>query len=165
MPANSSAVHEQSQKKLDSLDFKIIKALLKNSRKPFAEIAKDCNVSTITINKRFNELMDKGIIRGSSVLIDLTHFGVECNGALLINVNPNQLSEFMKDIREMVGHFFVVSLKLTEKYNVIVTSPIKNLRELEKLKESIKQHSAVIDVKPNIWTYMKVNPSNLRLES
>lgn len=99
------------------------------------------------------------------MLVDLAHFGVECDGSLLINVNPNQLNEFFRDAHDTLGEFFPMPQKLNEECNVIVWSPIKNIRDFEKLKESLKQHSAVIDIKTNIWTYMKVAPDNLALET
>lgn len=153
-----------TKKKLDALDIKIIKELLKNSRKPFAEIASECKVSTLTISKRYNELVKKGIIVGSSVLIDYAHNGIEYNGVLYININTNQLEEFIKYLHEIQGDFYVLQRKMMEKFNVIVFSRITNLKELEKLKESIKQHPALIDIKTNIWTYMKVDLANLSME-
>ncbi|MCW4018752.1 MAG: winged helix-turn-helix transcriptional regulator [Candidatus Bathyarchaeota archaeon] len=152
-----------SEKKIDELDIKIIKELLKNSRTSFSEIAKKCGVTTATINNRFKELKETGIITGSTVIVDLTHFGVECDGTLLLNVDPQRLDEFLNDTKKMIGEFFAAPQKLNDKYNVTVWSPIKNIRELENLKQSLKQHSAVIDVKTNIWTYMKVSADNLNL--
>jgi Lrp/AsnC family transcriptional regulator for asnA, asnC and gidA len=154
-----------SEKKIDELDIKIIKELLRNSRTSFSEIAKKFGVTTTTINNRFNELKESGIITGSTVLVDLAHFGVECDGTLLLNVDPQRIDEFLRDSKKMLGEFFAMPQKLNDKYNVSVWSPIKNLRELENLKQSLKQHSAVIDVKTHIWTYMKVHPDNLTLET
>ena len=53
---------------LDSVDIAIIRALQKNARASFAEIAKNCNVSIDTISKRFKKIenitgVDKGINR------------------------------------------------------------------------------------------------------
>jgi Lrp/AsnC family transcriptional regulator for asnA, asnC and gidA len=153
------------ERELDTLDTKIIKDLLRNSRKPFSEIASECKVSTLTVKNRFNELRRAGIIQGSTVLTDLIHIGIECNGALLINVNPSQVNEFIRDAKSMVGEFSVFPHKLVEKYNVIIFAPIRSIKELERLKESLKQHSAVIDIRNNVWTYMKVTPDNLDLEA
>lgn len=153
-----------TEKKLDALDHKIIKELLKNSRKPFAEIASEYKVSTLTISKRYNELMKNGIIVGSSVLIDYAHFGIEYNGLLYVNVNTDQLRDFTKYLDEIEGDFYVLQRSMIEKFNVIVVSRVTNLKELEKLKELIKQHPALIDIGTSIWTYMKVDLANLSME-
>ena len=154
-----------SEKRIDELDIKIIKELLKNSRKSFSKIARECKVSTATVNNRFSELKEAGIILGSTVLVDRANFGVECDGFFLIDVNPDKLDEFIRDAKDMMGDFFVSPEKLNEKCNVSAWSPIKNIKGMERVKESLKQHSAVIDVKTNIWTYMKVYPDNLLLET
>ena len=152
-------------KKFDQLDITIIKKLLKNSRTSFAEIAKECNVSIATINKRFIELTNAGIITGSTVILDMAHFGVECSGSLLVNVNPNQTNEFLRDFRGCLNDFLIIPIVLNDKFNVLMVSKVKNFRSFEKIKEMVKQHSAVIDIKMDTWTYMKVNPDNLALES
>jgi Lrp/AsnC family transcriptional regulator for asnA, asnC and gidA len=162
--ASEKMTQNSTKKKLDALDTKIIKELLKNSRKPFAEIASECKVSTLTISKRYNELVKKGIIVGSSILIDYAHFGIEYNGLLYVNVNPDQLRDFLRSLHEIEGDFYVLKRNIIENYNVIVVSRVTNLKELEKLKESIKQHSSVIDIKTDIWTYMKVDLANLSME-
>ena len=154
-----------SEKRLDELDIKIIKELLKNSRKSFSKIARECKVSTATVNNRFSELKEAGIILGSTVIVDLANFGVECDGLFLLDVSPNRLDEFIRDARDMMGEFFVGPEKLNEKGNVDAWAPIKNIKDMERVKESLKQHSAVIDVKTNVWTYMKVYPDNLLLET
>ena len=156
---------ERELKKLDQLDITIIKKLLKNSRTSFAEIAKECNVSTVTINKRFDELINAGIITGSTVILDLAHFGVECSGSLLVNVNPNQINDFLRDFRGCLNDFFIIPIVLNDKFNVLMVSRVKNFKSFEKTKEMVKQHSAVTDIKMDTWTYMKVNPENLSLET
>lgn len=153
-----------SEKKMDTLDIKIIKTLLQNSRKPLFKIANDCKVSTVTINNRVNELKKRGVIVGSSVIVDYAHVGAQGLGILSINVNPNQLNDFIRDIQGMKGDFFFSQQKLRETANIIVISMVKNIRDVERLKDSIKQHSAVISIETNIWTYMKVDPANLDLE-
>jgi DNA-binding Lrp family transcriptional regulator len=152
-------------KKLDQLDIKIIKDLLKNSRKSFSQIAKECKVTTATVNNRFKELKEAGIIEGSTAIVDLANLDVECDSYILININPSQLKEFIRDAKTMFGEFFVTHQKLNDKYNVRAWSPIKNIKDLEEAKGNLKQHSAVIDISTNIWTYMKVMPDNLAIET
>ena len=153
------------EKETDDLDVKIIKALLRNSRRSFSEIAKECNTSAATIKKRFSRLVEEKIITGSTVFVDLAHFGVECDANVFINVNPDEVSHFLRDLQQMPGGFFAHAAKLNDKCEVIAWAPIRSLKDIEKLRESLKHHSAVVDSKINIWTYMKVYPDNLTLEN
>ena len=41
--------------KIDHIDLKVIRALQKDARTNFADIARDCGVSTDTISKRFRK--------------------------------------------------------------------------------------------------------------
>jgi DNA-binding Lrp family transcriptional regulator len=153
-----------SVKTIDEIDVKVLKFLLKNSRKSFSEIAKECNVSTVTIKNRYNELKKAGIIKGSTVILDLANMGIECDASLEINVSYQQLTQFIKDTRSMPG-IHCGPVNFVENYNAIAWSPAKSITEIEKIKASLKQHSAVIDIRATIWTYMKVIPENLSLNT
>ena len=57
---------------LDSLDKKILETLSQNARKPYLEIARECNVSGAAIHQRIQKLHTMGIIKvlnRSSILI------------------------------------------------------------------------------------------------
>lgn len=51
--------------KLDSLDYKILKMLSLNARKPYLEIARACNVSGAAIHQRIQKLYNMDVIKGS----------------------------------------------------------------------------------------------------
>ncbi len=162
MPTGQRASNKE---KIDVLDSSIIKELLANSRKPLTQIAEKFKVSNLTIIKRFDSLKKRGIIRGSSVIVDFAFFDAEGLGALFVNVNPMSLNDFLKEIRSAPGPFsFPVIQKFNKNINLIIVSLVRNFQELQNLKDTIKQHSAVIDVTTNVFTYMKVNPTNLKME-
>lgn len=62
---------------LDSLDYKILKTLSTNGRKPFLEIARECNVSGAAIHQRIQKLMAMGVLRGSECLINPASVGYD----------------------------------------------------------------------------------------
>lgn len=74
-----------SENKIDSIDIQILRLLQGDARKSFKEIATQCGVSTDTINNRFNAMKKKGIIRGTTIVIDpkllekkhLVFFGIQ----------------------------------------------------------------------------------------
>ena len=59
----------------DDLDFKILKQLTINSRKPTIELAKELKTTTSTINNRIKRLVDTGLILGFFVDIDWVKLG------------------------------------------------------------------------------------------
>ena len=50
---------------LDDLDLQILDILLKDSRTPFLEIARNCHVSGGTIHVRMKKMQDMNIIKGT----------------------------------------------------------------------------------------------------
>ena len=55
---------------LDSLDYKILQMLSINARKPYLEIARECNVSGAAIHQRIQKLVNMGVLTGSESLVD-----------------------------------------------------------------------------------------------
>ena len=49
---------------LDSLDYKILRMLSINARKPYLEIARECNVSGAAIHQRIQKLINMGVLTG-----------------------------------------------------------------------------------------------------
>ena len=59
-----------SHYQLDSLDYKILQMLSNNARKPYLEIARECNVSGAAIHQRIQKLIAAGVLVGSESLVD-----------------------------------------------------------------------------------------------
>ena len=62
---------------LDSLDYKILQMLSANARKPYLEIARECNVSGAAIHQRIQKLVNMGVLTGSESLIDPASVGFD----------------------------------------------------------------------------------------
>ena len=59
-----------SRQQFDNLDLKILNVLSRNARKPFLEIARECNVSGAAIHQRIQKLLAAGIIKGFETIIN-----------------------------------------------------------------------------------------------
>lgn len=62
---------------LDSLDKKILSMLSQNSRIPFLEVARECNVSGAAVHQRIQKLTNAGVVKGYETLIDPAALGYE----------------------------------------------------------------------------------------
>lgn len=60
---------------LDTLDYKILKTLSTNGRKPYLEIARECGVSGAAIHQRIQKLNAMGVLKGSECLIEPSAVG------------------------------------------------------------------------------------------
>jgi len=105
--------------KLDSLDYKILKMLSLNARKPYLEIARACNVSGAAIHQRIQKLYNMGVINGSISLINPASVGYETCAYIGFFLNdPSKFDEVvsrLKTVPEVVECYFT-----TGKYDMFV---------------------------------------------
>ena len=89
--------------KLDALDYKILKMLAVNARKPYLEIARACNVSGAAIHQRIQKLYNLGVIRGSISLINPSSVGYDTCAYVGIYLNDSsKFDEVVEHLKEML---------------------------------------------------------------
>ena len=120
---------------LDSLDYKILQTLSVNGRKPFLEIARECNVSGAAIHQRIQKLMAMGVLRGSECLINPASVGYDtCAYIGFFLKDPGKYEEVverLKTIPEVVEVHFTTGeydmfIKLYARNNDHLLSIIHN---------------------------------------
>jgi Lrp/AsnC family transcriptional regulator for asnA, asnC and gidA len=63
--------------KIDKLDRKILQIITQNARKPFKDVAEECNVSRAAIHQRVQRLIDIGVITGSGYTVNPKMLGYQ----------------------------------------------------------------------------------------
>lgn len=87
---------------LDSLDIKILQMLASNARKPFLEIARECNVSGAAIHQRIAKLTSLGVIKGSRCLIEPSAVGYDtCAYIGFFLKDPSQFSHVVEELKKI----------------------------------------------------------------
>lgn len=87
---------------LDSLDIKILQMLSGNARKPFLEIARECNVSGAAIHQRIGKLQAMGVIQGTETLIDPSTIGYEtCAYMGFFLKDPSSFKHVVEELRKI----------------------------------------------------------------
>ena len=85
---------------LDTLDYKILKMLSVNGRKPFLEIARECGVSGAAIHQRIQKLMALGVLKGTECLINPSAVGYDtCAYIGLFLKDPSQFDEVVEKLK------------------------------------------------------------------
>jgi DNA-binding Lrp family transcriptional regulator len=74
---------------LDDKDRAILTELQKDARRSTKAIAKDLNIPRATVHERIKRMMDKGIIKGFTVVPDYTQLGEPVTAFILISFLPN----------------------------------------------------------------------------
>lgn len=124
---------------LDSLDSKILSMLANNARKPFLEIARECNVSGAAIHQRIQKLTSIGVVQGSEMLIDPAAVGYEtCAYIGFFLKDPSQFNnvvEELKKIPEVVECHFT-----TGQYDMFIKIYARNNDHLLQIIHNKLQH-------------------------
>lgn len=121
-----------SNNSLDSLDHKILTMLAENARKPFLEIARECNVSGAAVHQRIQRLTAQGVIKGFESSIDPASLGYETCAYIGFFLNdPTRFDEVASALR---GISEVVEVHYTTgKYDLLAKIYARNNRHLLQL--------------------------------
>ena len=87
---------------LDDLDRKILGLIVNDARKPFLEVARECNVSGAAIHQRMQKLKQAGVIKGSEFIVDNNKIGYEtCAYMGLYLQTPGQFPEVIEALEKI----------------------------------------------------------------
>jgi DNA-binding Lrp family transcriptional regulator len=144
---------------IDQVNAKILKELLKDGRKTFVEIAKECNTSKDVIAKRYKQLKKQGVIVGATIQNSCACYGCSFVANILVSVQPGNLDYVMELIGKIPQVLNLYPRVLNQSINVMVT--LKKIDELEQVKQSIKRLPFILDVDINMWIGARNTPENL----
>lgn len=146
-------------RKIDNIDVKIIKELLKDGRKNLSDIAEACEISESIVWKRFKELEEFGVIVGTTIQLYYPSLGYNVVGNIAFKVEPHLAEQTVEYVRKMPN---IHSAWLTDgasQSNAVAT--MERIETLENLKEKIRKIPAVSDIRTYIWTGIRNIRENL----
>lgn len=137
-----------SENKIDPIDIQILRLLQGDARKSFKEIATQCGVSTDTINNRFNAMKKKGIIRGTTIVIDPKQFEKKYLVFIGIQVThpySDQVLNMVKRISEMC-----VVTRAIGRYDIEAIAILDDIEKIGMTKSTIGDFQQVKNVDVDI---------------
>ena len=84
----------------DDLDREIIRALNRNARKSFREIAKELGTSVTAVINRIKKFEESGVIKGYIPVVDIEHFGFFLIAIVALRISKGKLLEAQNKIAE-----------------------------------------------------------------
>lgn len=153
------------QRKIDEVDAKILRLLLKDARASFAEIAKDCGVQANVIRTRYNQLKKDGVITGEMVDVQPEVLGYNCRATLRLRVDANKMGNLvdqLKGIPEVLQIAEGVGRK-----NILCFIITRNITDLNRVIEHIKALKGVTGAEADLWvrTAREVFTENLQIST
>ena len=87
---------------IDNVDRHILVILIKNSRTPFTEIAQKLLISAGTVHVRYNKMVEAGIIKSSTLVLDYEVIGYTFTGYVGISLTESaKVSSVLEDLRKI----------------------------------------------------------------
>ena len=147
--------------KIDSLNLKILKDLLIDGRKPFAEIAEENNVSKEVVAKRFKQLKAKGVILGFTTQHSVRCYNASFVANLLLHVQRGKLEHVIETVNKIPN--VIQTYRLVVEQKVLTEVALKNIDELDSTKKLIQRIPNVLGTDVTIWTGFRNTPENLSI--
>jgi len=94
-----STIYFLNNMSLDILDMKIIKCLTDDARTTYRAIAEEAGVSEATVKNRIDRMMDAGVIKKFTVMLDYHKLGRAIKSFIGLKVQPAKLHSIVEHLR------------------------------------------------------------------
>lgn len=146
-------------KKIDEIEAKILKVLLKDGRKSFREIAKEAGVSKDVIWQHYNNMKKNGIIVGATIQLDYAALGYDVSASLVVDVPIGQQQQTIEQLQKMPGIYGAYRGGSCSRLWGV--SDLMSSEQMEVTKQLIKKLPSVLRLEVEIWTGGRNMPENL----
>ena len=164
-PRNKGPPTDNSIFCADETDLKIIRELTKDSRISFRTLAKQLNLSTDTVARRYKKLKENSIIV-SRIQVDLTKIGYQATAHFYLRITPQyDVDIVISEIIPIPDVFYI--MKCTGDYNIGVMLMVKNVQDMLRTGDHIagipgvKRIETITNVIGNKWPLPRTYTSTL----
>jgi DNA-binding Lrp family transcriptional regulator len=109
------------------------------------------------------KMKEAGIIVGATNQMNYASFDYDVIATLLLNIESQQVEDTFERIKKTLD--LLPIRQFNSRYNIRLIANLRNIKELDRIKETIRQHSSVIDLRTYFWLDVKNNPENLSFQS
>jgi Lrp/AsnC family transcriptional regulator for asnA, asnC and gidA len=145
---------------MDELDNYILRTLTNNARISFRSIANKTDRSTDTIINRYNNMQYDGIIRGSTIVVDINEIGYEGMASFYIDATTTKESSpdfILETLIKMPN--IIVATKTVGEHDLLAIAVIHNVKHYMEIGEEIAKIPGVKDLSSSLWAGDKeMNP-------
>jgi DNA-binding Lrp family transcriptional regulator len=134
----------KTQPKIDAVDIKILKALLRDVRTNFADIAKECNLSTTAITQRYRKMKQNGIITGTTLITNPKNSRNQHFTSIDIKAESSHETSIIEAIKKLPRTR--VCFKVIGKYDIHASMIIESLEQIDQIKNNIKKQKGVLKI-------------------
>ena len=143
---------------MDEVDLSIIERLTEDARMSFRKIAKELGVSPDTVINRYVKLQEKGVIRGSTVVINPKKIGYHGMAVFLIDASPSHVlaTEATIDSSLILDKLIqmrniILATKTVGDHDLLAISVARDFEQLIKIGVDIAKIPGVEDLQVSFW--------------
>jgi DNA-binding Lrp family transcriptional regulator len=144
---------------MDKMDLVIIKRMTKDARVSFRKIAKELGVSPDTVISRYKTLQEKGVIRGSTVVLDPKKIGYKGMAAFMVDTSPTSIigtkatqhtaSSILEKVIKMPD--IILATKTVGDHDLLAIAVIRDVEHLIATGSDIAKMPGVKDLRVSFW--------------
>jgi len=128
--------------RLDATDERILAELVEDARATYAEIGEQVNLSAPAVKRRVDRMLDSGVIRGFTTVVDRSALGWETEAYVQVfrhgTIAPDELRKAWIDIPEVVS-----AATVTGTADAMLHVLARDMRHLEEALEKIRSAADV----------------------
>lgn len=144
---------------LDKTDGIILRELLQNSRYNFTEIAGKTGKTKKTIWQHYNKMKRSGVIIGSTLQLNYRKLGFRTVVNIFGSIENQTLPKALEQVQKMPNIYSV--FPATPEYNLGICALLKDIRELDSLRNKLRLEINIQKMKTFSWLAVKNFPENL----
>jgi len=142
---------------------KILKELIADGRQNNCAIAKKTGLPKEVVKKNIEKLEKNGVITGATIHINYKSFGYKAVAHILISVDSQQIDQLTEYLQKKPEVYYFYSRGV--KGNIDIVATLKKLEQLNDIKDNIKRHFSLLEMRTAIWTDVKEMNDNLSISS
>ncbi len=145
---------------IDDTDMKILGILSKDGRAPFSQISKVVRISDVAVKKRYERLIQRGIIKGIRAVVDYRALGFPHTVFVMLRADPSKVESVMRKVYA-VPEVVEVHMVIGEA-NLLVKFLAPDIKRAREIVERLGKVEGVLEIKSMIsMENMEKNPQIL----
>ncbi len=143
------------------LDARIIGVLQEDGRASLREIAQRLGVSTTTVSKHMQRLLDEGVIRGFKPVLDYAKLGYQITTITQIKAKGNRIPEIVADLKEdeALTHVY----EITGEFDILVIGKFKDQESMNREIKRLLGHPAIEETNTSVVLSVVKEDGTVRL--
>ncbi len=123
---------------LDDLDRQLLALLMEDAKRPYTDLAKQLYVSGGTIHVRMNKLIEAGIVKGQTLVVDPTQLGYDITSFLGVYLQQSSLyddaARALLNIPEIVAAHYTTGV-----YSIFIKVVCRDTDHLREVLQKIQK--------------------------